>query len=60
MQRMEVIAILHGPEFGHVELAVRRKLDAQGVVDADVRDDGAKELRMLRERGAHEQAAPAK
>ena len=49
--------VLHGAEFGDVEGAVRVEFNAEHVVDADVRDDGAGEAGVLREECAHEQPA---
>ena len=59
VQRAKLVGVVDGAELGDIEDAVGRELDAEHVVDADVRDDGLHQLGMLRQRGAHQQAAVA-
>src|ERR1700733_731454 len=59
IERLELIRILHGAEFGDIESAVGIEFDAQHVVDADFGDDGAEQVRTLGKSSAHQQASVA-
>src|SRR5437762_1914853 len=59
VERLELFGIFHGAELGGVESAVRVEFDAQHVIDADVRNDRANQIRALCQERAHEQAAIA-
>ena len=56
---LELFEVFYGAELGDVECAVGIEFDAEHVKDADVSDDGASELRVLREKCAHEESAIA-
>ena len=59
VQRLELRWVLDRPELRDVERAVRRQLNAQLVVDTDVRHNRFEEIRPLGQRCAHEEPAVA-
>ena len=59
VERLELVGIFDRAELGDVEGAVGIELDAQHVVDADLGNHGAEQVRTLREGRAHQQAAVA-
>ena len=59
VERFELLRIFHRPILGDIELAVGEELQVQHVIDADVRNDGAKQLRMLCQCRPHEQTSIA-
>jgi hypothetical protein len=59
VERTELLEVFHRAKLGDVEGTVRIKLDAQHVIEPHMRDDGSRELRMLCEKGSHEQTAVA-
>src|SRR3954449_9513173 len=58
-ERLELLAIFDASKLGGIKRAVWVKFRAQHVIDAHVRYDRSKEIRLLRERGTHQQAAIA-
>src|SRR5690349_14729563 len=54
VQGFKLRRVFYCSEFRNVELAVRIKLNAEHIVDADARDDGAEKVRTLGKGGAHE------
>src|SRR5262245_54051512 len=59
VKRLELLWIFHGPELGYIERAIRSKLHPQHVVNAYRRNDRPKQIRMLGNHCAHQQATVA-
>src|SRR6266480_5724639 len=59
VKRLELLWIFYRAEFGYIERAIRRELDAQHVVNADGGNDRSHQIGMLGDHRAHQEAAIA-
>src|SRR6185437_5094417 len=59
VERVELLEIAYASKLGHVEDAIGVELETEHVVHSDVGNDGAKQIRSLRQRRSHQQSAIA-
>src|SRR5215211_5963543 len=59
VKRLELLGVFYGAELSHIECAVWRQLHAQHVVNAYRGNDRSKQIRMLGDHCAHQQATIA-